>query len=484
MNRTTRGRRTPADEVLDHLRTADRFPTGDPRREAAQRRAARAVAATPAVADHPALAGMRATLRRWSSFAPYLLDDSAETELAIRNREVIARELALLHALDDVADTALAAADEALRGIDDPSPSARDRADRAAHEVTARRAPVTASVLAALAACHLADDRRRGIVDWRTRFAFVQGTTAATLRRLLDGVAAADGLAAEWWRCRSALVGAAYSDRRVGLSAPPAALAEHAAAAAAAVGSVLPSMASSAQAAARRIRPGAENVVVIEADGRISSTVAHRPTPRGSLMVAHEFGHTLHALEAMSPEPPGALVGETVACWSALVTGRAADVADLAVGLALGDTLAEELFVSAAVTVFEDQVYELVRAGVPVTVEALDDAWLAAQRAAYSGVVDIPADIGSGWARLPSLATQPGHAISYVWATVLALAIVSRHPHDRDGVVAAAIAAGGVDADEFTALLGFDGDEWIDEGLASLSVELRRLAQLLTAPAA
>ena len=463
--------------MIQHLRTADRFPVGDPRREAAQRQAARAVAAYPGTSSHPALAPMAQQLDRWSRFAPYLLTDAAEQALAQTNRRIVAEQLAALQRLDADPATALDASDAALRGLDADDPAARSAADVAAHRVTDRRAPAAAAVLGALAACHLADDAQRGIDDWRTRFAFVQGTTPATLATLRDAVRGTAQLAGKWWQLRAPLVGGEYADRRVGLPAPHAALAEHTAAAAAGIGWACPPLSSAAAAAAARVVPGSDNQVVIEADGRISATVAHRPTPRGSLMVAHETGHAVHALVAQSPEPPGALVGETVACWSSLVTGRRAAPSSAALALALGDTLVEELFVSAAVSTFEDSVYRLAADG-QVTVATLDDAWLAAHRSLWNGVVDVPAHVASGWARLPALATDPGHAFSYVWATVLALAIERRHLYDDSGVVRAAFEAGGIDADQFTQLLGFVGNEWIDEGCERLAEVLRDAGQV------
>ncbi len=483
LKRATRaGRRSAAEQVLEHLRAADRFPAGDARREAAQRKAARAVAAEPSVVDHPVLAGVRSQLRRWARFAPYLMTDRDESTLAASNRMLVAEQLSILGSLDREAATALDAADDALHDLDAADPACRLAADEVAHQFTARRAPTTAAVLGHLASCHLADDGQRGIEDWRTRFAFVQGTTPATIAALRAATHEAGTLATKWWQVRSEVVGARYCDRRVGLPASPASLAEHASAAAAGVAYASPRLASAAGAAASRIRPGSDNQVVVEADGRISATVFHRPTPRGSLMVAHEIGHTLHALESRSPEPPGALVGETIACWSSLVTGQFHTAhggqAVRPLVLALGDTLVEELFISEAVSVFEDAVYQLAGAGV-VTPGALNAAWLAAHRHLLGDAMHVPDHTGSGWARLPSLATDPGHAVSYVWATVLALAILGRHSGDSAGVVANAIAAGGVDADEFTALLGFDGDEWIAAGLGVLGTELDRLGQLV-----
>ena len=62
---------------------------------------------------------------------------------------------------------------------------------------------------------------------------------------------------------------------------------------------------------------------------------------------------------------------------------------------------------------------------------------------------------------------------------MLALAVYARHAADEGGAIARAIRAGGVEADEFTALLGFDGDEWISLGLSTLAEELSRLGQVV-----
>ena len=476
------GRRLPAEQVLAALQASDRFPPGDPRREAGQRRAARLIAADPDALRHPALAAEAPMLRRWSRFVPYLLDDATEQTLATTNRLVVTEALGRLRALDADEHTSLLAADRALRGLDSFEPDVRHAADAVSARVTVERSPKMAAVLSELATCHLADDQERGMADWRTRFCFVEGTEPERLAIMRQRVSAARDLARGWYAVRGPLVGAAYGDRRVGLPAEPTTLEEQAAAAADGLAAAVPALADGARAAASRIRPGADNVVTVEADGRLSATVAHRPTTRGALMVAHETGHALHALVAHSSQAPGALVGETVACWSALVTGLRhigdPDGRSRALALALGDTLVEELFVSAAVSDFEDEVYRLSDRGT-VTVDELDAAWLTAHRGLFPG--EVPDVAGSGWARLPALATDPGHAVSYVWATLLAVAIEARHRGDVERVVATAIEAGGVDADEFTALLGFEGDGWIDEGMVALETLLRRLADRVAA---
>lgn len=136
----------------------------------------------------------------------------------------------------------------------------------------------------------------------------------------------------------------------------------------------MPDLAAAAMTEAGRMRAGRDNRVTAEADGRPSATVVHRPTDRGALMVAHELGHAVHAVMAMGTEPPGALVGETVACWASLVAGRAAvaramasgdRAATVAAAMALGDMLVEEVFVSAAISSFEDRLYGAVAQAAP-----------------------------------------------------------------------------------------------------------------------
>ena len=161
MHSTRRGRRSAADRVVEELKTADRFPVGDPRRGAAQRRVARLVAADLSMADDPRLAGIRAQLRRWARFAPHLLTDDQEPAIALDGRATIDEQLAALRVLDDDATTALSEADAALRNLDAATAVERQHADVAAHAVTDRRAPVSASVLGALAACHLDIYRRQ-----------------------------------------------------------------------------------------------------------------------------------------------------------------------------------------------------------------------------------------------------------------------------------------------------------------------------------
>lgn len=464
---------------------ADRFAVGDHRRVAAQRAASALVAADPSLLDEPDLEPVRPQLRQWSRILPHLLSDEAEAAISRRTQPIVAEALANLRALDDAAATAMAAADLALRGLDQPEPAARLAADLEAHRITDARAPVVAEALLSLAVSHALDDAQRGIADWRFRFALMEGTTVATLRRLLAAVRDAWPVAQTWHVRRAALVGGQFSDRRAGLPCGAATLEADALSGGEALAAYSEALAAASAEAAVRIVPGALNKVVLEADGRISATVLHRPTCRGRLMVAHELGHTVHALQAMRvrhTDPPGALVGETVACLTAMIAGRAQlgrHPDARAMALALGDTMVEELFVSAVISEFEDAVAQRVRANQSLDVPALNELWLAAHSAFYGHDVQVPAAVGSGWARLPGLATDPGRAIAYVWATVLAQALLATHPTDAAGVVSAAIEQGGVDADTFVVLLGLDPDGWIDAGIGALCTDLERLAQLV-----
>ncbi len=394
--------------------------------------------------------------------------------------------LGRLHRLDADPATSCATVTSFLRGLDAEDADARATADREAHRVTAARAPEVAAVLTGLAGLHAADDRERSIDDWRRRMAVMNGTQVTTLRRVQAAVAAAGAVAAEWRAMRAVVVGGAWSDRRAGLPAPQVKLETHAAVAAAALGAAVPALAGAAVHEAGRVRTGDADRTVVEADGRVSATVNHRPTPRGGLMVAHELGHAVHAALARGTLPPGPLVGETVACWAALVAGLAAvDHADnaaaaAAAALALGDMLVEELFVSAAVSAFEDSLH----AAMPlqeVEVGRLNELWRFAHVHALGDEGVVPEDEATGWARLPALATQPGHALAYCWATLLAQAMEARAATDPSGRadIAAAVALGGVDADQLVAALGLDVDAWADEGMEALTGLLRRLAQVV-----
>ncbi|MEZ5271137.1 MAG: hypothetical protein R2694_02345 [Ilumatobacteraceae bacterium] len=482
---------SPGAAVVDALRTADLYPPGHPDREAAQRRAARLVAADPSLLDEPAVAPARRQLRRWARLVPHLLDDEAESTTTPQQRAAVTAELHRLATLEDDPATSQDTVNVALRGIDHTDPAERVAADRRAHFMAARRLPATGPALLRLASLHRADDHRRGIVDWRTRWAIANGTHVATLRTLQVALEGATGLAAGWWHARSRLMGGEWSDRRALPAHPPTSLEDQAAAAAHSLASAMPDLAAAAMTEAGRLRPGRDNRVTAEADGRPSATVVHRPTDRGALMVAHELGHAIHAVMATGTEPPGALVGETVACWVSLMAGRAAveramAAADrdavITAAMALGDMLVEEVYVSAAISRFEDRLYLAATQPAPGP-DDLGQWWAEAHDTMFAGAVTLPDYARTGWGRLPSLAQRPGHALAYTWASLLALAAAPPvHPpavpdHAR---MIGAIRLGGVDADEMTLALGFQSNTWIAAGLGALAGELTRLAQLIS----
>jgi hypothetical protein len=472
--------------VAQQLTAADRFPADDPRRAARQRGAARVVAADPGIADSPLLRRWRSDLLLWMQFVPYLASDDVEEQLRREGRAAISAALTELAVLDGSPRTALNSAEHGVRLLESQDPAARASADAEISAVTAyRSAPMTA-VLQRLTASHAADDAARGIDNWRLRFALSQQTTTATLDHLLEAVSKRIGTAQEWYAHRGALVGSRYADRRVGPAIATVSLAADAQLVAAAYADAVPEIRAEAERAAARIRPGTTNEVVFEADGRLSATVDHRPTARGRLMVAHELGHAVHALRARSDRAPGALVGETIACLTALMAGlsvrRTAPSDRVASSLALGDMIVEELFVSALVCRFEDEIQRVVRAGGTLHSDHLDQCWYELHRQQFGATTDVPSLVGSQWARLSSLAMQPGHAVSYVWATVLSLAIRSRWSTAGSfdcGPLVCAIDRGAMPADDLPEMLGFAGDSWILAGLDALD---DLLAQLRTVP--
>ena len=197
---------SPGAAVVDALRTADLYPPGHPDREAAQRRAARLVAADPSLLDEPAVAPARRQLRRWARLVPHLLDDEAESTTTPQQRAAVTAELHRLATLEDDPATSQDTVNVALRGIDHTDPAERVAADRRAHFMAARRLPATGPALLRLASLHRADDHRRGIDDWRTRWAIANGTQVATLRTLQVALDGAVGLSAGWWRARARLM--------------------------------------------------------------------------------------------------------------------------------------------------------------------------------------------------------------------------------------------------------------------------------------
>lgn len=133
---------------------------------------------------------------------------------AHRSSAAVSSQLARLAGLEDDPATSQDTVDAALRGLDQVDPAERLAADRRAHFLTARRLPATGPALVQLAGLHVADDRRRGIGDWRTRWAIANGTQVATLRTLQVALDGAVGLSAGWWRARARLMGEQWSDRR------------------------------------------------------------------------------------------------------------------------------------------------------------------------------------------------------------------------------------------------------------------------------
>ena len=225
------------------------------------------------------MAPARRQLRRWARLVPHLLDDEAESTTTPQQRAAVTAELHRLATLEDDPATSQDTVNVALRGIDHTDPAERVAADRRAHFMAARRLPATGPALLRLASLHRADDHRRGIVDWRTRWAIANGTHVATLRTrvALEGHRAGRRLVAR----TIAPHGGEWSDRRaLPLTRPLAGGSGRRRSPL--LASAMPDLAAAAMTEAGRLRPGNDNRVTAEADGRPSATVVHRPTDRGA----------------------------------------------------------------------------------------------------------------------------------------------------------------------------------------------------------
>lgn len=461
-------------EIAALLVQADARPPGDVERGRIQRAVARAVHDVPDLLDHPALSLDRTRLGMWARFAPHLLDDQREAEISRTHAPAVGRLVSEVLELDDAPLTSHRTGDDLAARLDDPDPRLRAAADQAGRLVSQRRASLAAPALVELAELQAADDAERGLVNWRSRSALIEGTTAVRLDRLVQGVVDAARTVQPWLENRRVLCGAAYSDRRVIPDAPQRTLAADTALACEVLSRVAPALEPFVDAVPAHVVNGQISECIVDSE-RLSITVAHRGTLRSTLMTAHEIGHAVHALASVGRVPPGALVGEAIACLTAvLVAESLVDDSHPAAALAFGDHLIDEVHLSAAASRFEDAVHDPAL-GV-VDSEALGDLWLCVIRAVYEPAIRVPDDVRTDWARHPSFVASPGQAVSYVWANLFALAVVDSELPDLGDRLASAMCRGAIDADEFLGLFDIDPDGLVVAGLRALDARLERLA--------
>jgi hypothetical protein len=475
-----------ATDIAALLSRVDSRPPGDDERGRIQRRVARAVHASPALRDDPALTIDHTRLGVWQRFVPHLLDDEREAEIARSHAPEVGRLVAEVLALDDDRRTSHRSGDDLAAGLDDHDPEARVAADAAARAVTRRRAVITAPLLLELTRLQGADDAERGLINWRSRTALIEGTTAERLDRLVAGVTEATSSVQPWLVWRHALCGASYSDRRVIPNAAQRTLEADTALACTVLSEVSPTLRQLVASVPASVVGGQISECVVDGD-RLSVTVAHRGNLRSTLMTAHEIGHAVHALASAGRQPPGVLVGEAIGCLAAVLVADSltagphvaedeAAGSHRAAALALGDHLIDEIHLSAAASRFENAVHD--PASGAVHAAALDDLWLSAIRAVYEPAISVPVEVGTDWARHPSFVASPGHAVSYVWANLFALAVVGRELHDLGDRLAEVMGRGAIDADEFLEHFDIDPDQLLDAGLAAFDERLERLAEI------
>ncbi len=451
-----RSRRSGSLEAVALTRLLDRIETADPlERSAAERALARLVAEHPELLDHRRLRSRRPEVELWTRFVPFLRSDEVEATLArlalVRRR----RWLDTLAALDATPGLAQHEVQAALDALEDAPPEDRARATEVADAIAVRRAPLFAAILDGVVSAQAADDAIRGVPHWRHRFALVEGTSTHRLGRLL-GVcedAAAPG------RWHTAVAETLPGPAAVGML-PPAArsLPDAVAYAAGVLADLVPSYAAAVQAAARTVRPGAVDECTLDARG-IITTVRFRPGIRGLLSVAHELGHATHLAVLGTHAAPGALVAETVACLAAQAVGRrllheSAPDERPAVAAGLGHHVVADLYRSAVVSRFEDDL-RLAVGEDPLRPEALADRFADRHRTFFGGPAPTPGHRW-WWSQLSALVEHPGEAVAYVWANLVAAAVLAGDAADVHQRVRQLLGAGGVGADESVHVLGLE----------------------------
>ena len=435
---------------------------------------ARAVHADPRLLDESSLSRDRHRLQVWARFAPHLLDDEREVAIADGEAQEVARLVRQVLQLDDVPATSHRVGDDLAGGLDDPDPRVRREADDAGRAVTRRRAAATAPVLLRLARLQETDDVERGLGTWRSRRALIEGTTTDRLDRLIAGVIAEASAVQPWFESRRHLCGSSYADRRWTPSAPTRTLEEDTDLACAVLARVAPGVEPLLAGVAPRVVAGQISECVVER-GEMTVTVAHRGTLRSTLMTGHEVGHAVHALASEGCQPPGALVGEAMACLVAvLVADELTTLDEPAVALACGDHLIDEILLSAAASQFEDAVRDPV--GSIAGADDLAALWLSSVRAVYEPAIEVPDEVGVDWARHPGFVTAPGQSVAYVWATLFALVVVDSSLPDLGHRLTAAMSVGAMDADDLLTAFDIEPDHLLERGVAAFRSRLDRCA--------
>jgi hypothetical protein len=321
MQQAARGRRrSPADQIVEQLRAADRFPTGDARRAAAQRRAARLAAADPAVLDHPSLAHVRSRLRQWALRS--VPAERSRRSASRREQSRRRRAVSLLRSLEDSRPQRSQVPMWRCATWTRTRPAPGGPPMLLAHRATT----IARRVAQCWHACCVPSRRRseRGR-HWRHGS---PSCRALRLRRL--PTCALPPVPRAGWRSSGCNCGRRSSGASTAI-----------------VASVWKHHRRRWRSTRYRLRwhlvrlcrgwRRARNWPLRASDPEPTTRWSSRPMAaspqrlptdrrRGSLMVAHEVG-THCTLESRSPEPPGALVGETVACWASLVTGTSLAVA-------------------------------------------------------------------------------------------------------------------------------------------------------------
>jgi oligoendopeptidase F len=191
---------------------------------------------------------------------------------------------------------------------------------------------------------------------------------------------------------------------------------------------------------------------------------------RDVLVLAHELGHGVHmslsrrqtGLNFNTPlttAETASIFGETVT-FSRLLGQETDPRRRLSLLIGRIDDSVASIFRQIAMNRFEDVIHNRRRAEGELSEEALQEAWLATQRAMLGPAVEVTDNYGIWWSYIPHFIGVPGYVYAYAFGNLLALAIYKRAEEEGPSFAPRyfdLLAAGGSDSPErLTARLGVD----------------------------
>jgi oligoendopeptidase F len=412
--------------------------------------------------EAPELAGDRHFLRVASSLARYALSEPEEAMAAVREAAAETAWQSLYNRLLATLEVAVGGEsctiDQVLAARRDPDPGRRADALAALHRAVEPQAATLAHCYDTLVADRLAVDEVRGYERPRQPSDVENELDASVVDTMLEAVERHAAIPRRWFVRKAELLGVA-----------PLSQADEVAP----VGR-LPSMPYGAAVATvidafQRFSPELAGIMrrFVE-QGRIDAAprsgkvgggfcakVAQDAPPYVLLnyaggvddaaSLAHELGHGVHFTlaagrqTALSYDPPVA-IAEIPAMLAELILLdcllKAEDDPATKQGLAaqLLEKSLSSVYRQTVLTRFEEEAYQLRRAGHVLLAERLGDAWLAANHRYYGDTVDLDAGYRFGWALVPHFVHARFYNYAYVFAHLVSLLLYSRYRCSPDSL--------------------------------------------------